>query len=224
MNKEGKIRTQKEDTAFEETGRYIHSNFWLSAITNLAYKKCARLITVKEKVVEIGCGTGDFIPYCPCAQYMGLDISEDFISIAQNNFPQHQFVVADAYNLPFDNSSIKSILSFAMLEHLNNLDAALGEVNRVLTDDGEFVFGIPTEGLLYRIVRNLTTKRHVQKVTGVDYNELLKKEHVNKCKDVLSALKEHFIIENSTGIPFRLPIVNLNVLIVGRCIKRLTKR
>lgn len=214
------MNTAQEKAAFEETCRYIHDNFWLSAITNMGYKQCARLITAKEKVVEIGCGTGDFIPFCPCKQYLGLDISEDFITTSQKTFPEHDFAVCDAYDLPFEKHSVKSLLSFAMLEHLDKLDLALEQVNRVLTDDGEFIFGIPTEGLLYRIGRNLTTKRHAQKTTGVDYDELLKKEHVNECKDVLSALKKHFIIDKLAGVPFRLPIINLNVLIVGRCIKR----
>lgn len=217
-----KMRTRREEAAFEETGRYIHDNFWLSAITNLAYKKCARLITAKENIVEIGCGMGDFIPYCPCTQYAGFDISEEFISIAQQMFPQHQFAVGDAYNLPFEKRSVECILSFAVLEHLNKLDDALDQVNRALTDDGEFVFGIPTEGLLYRIGRNLTTKRHVQKTTGVDYDELLKKEHVNKCKDILGAIKNHFIIDKLAGVPFRLPSIDLNMFIVGRCIKNKT--
>lgn len=215
-----KTHTSREKAAFEETGRYIHDNFWLSAITNLGYKQCARLITAKEKVVEIGCGMGDFIPYCPCAQYIGLDLSEEFISIAQQTFPQHQFAVGDAYNLPFDNCSVKSILSFAILEHLSELDTALGQMQRVLADDGEFIFGIPTEGLLYKIGRNITTRRHVEKVTGVNYDELLKKEHVNKCSDVLHRLRQHFIIDKLVGIPFRLPIINLNLFIVGRCIKK----
>jgi ubiquinone/menaquinone biosynthesis C-methylase UbiE len=218
------MKTAQEKVAFEETCRYIHNNFWLSAITNLAYKKCARLITTKEKLVEIGCGTGDFIPYCPCEQYIGLDISKDFISTAQQKFPQYKFVVGDAYDLPFENRSVKSIISFAMLEHLKELNAALEQVNRVLMDDGEFIFGIPTEGLLYRIGRNITTKRHVQKATGANYDELLKKEHVNKCEDVLSALKKHFIIDKLAGVPLRLPIINLNVIIVGRCIKRFGDR
>lgn len=214
------MRTVQEKVAFEETCRYIHDNFWLSAITNLAYKKCARLITVKEKVVEIGCGTGDFIPYCPCTQYIGLDISEDFISTSQKLYPQHQFAVGDAYDLPFENRSVKSILSFAMLEHLNRLDNALEQVHRVLTEDGEFIFGIPTEGFLYRIGRNLTTKRHVQKTTGVDYDELLKKEHVNNCKDILNTLKKYFTINKLAGIPFHLPSLDLNIFIAGRCIKK----
>ncbi len=220
MTIDRKIRTQQEEAAFKETGRYIHDNFWLSAITNMAYKQCARLITDKEKVVEIGCGTGDFIPYCPSTQYMGLDISEDFISISQKSYPQHEFAVGDAYDLPFESRSVKSILSFSVLEHLNKLDTVLEQINRVLTDDGEFIFGIPTEGLLYRIGRNLTTKRHVQKATGVDYDELLKKEHVNKCKDILSVLKKYFVIDKLAGIPFHLPSLDLNIFIAGRCIKK----
>lgn len=216
------MNTKLDKEAFEETCRYIHDNFWLSSITNMAYKKCARLITAKENIVEIGCGTGDFIPYSPCKQYLGLDISEEFVSIARQMFPQHQFAVGDAYDLSFEDRSVKSILSFSVLEHLNKLNDSLEQVDRVLTDDGEFIFGIPTEGFLYRIGRNLTTKRHVQKATGVDYDELLKKEHVNKCEDILSMLKRHFIIDKLAGVPFHLPSIDMNIFITGRCIKKRT--
>ena len=213
-------RTDQEKMAYGETCQYIHDNFLISSITNLGYKKCSKFIKSKEKVVEIGCGTGDFIPYCPCKKYMGVDITEDFIITSKEKFPEHEFVVGDAYDLPFENNSISSLLSFSTLEHLDKLDLALEQVNRVLTDDGEFIFGIPTEGFLYRIGRNLTTKRHVEKTTNVNYDELLKKEHVNACKDILDAVKSHFVVDKLQGIPFYYPSINFNVFIVGRCLKK----
>jgi len=103
------------------------------------------------------------------------------------------------------------------------LEKVLDEIKKILADDGEFIWGIPTEGLLYRIGRELTTKRHVQKVTGVDYEVLLAQEHVNRCKDIVRVLKRFFHIDVVRGIPFGIPSVNLNFMLVRRCVKKAEK-
>ena len=77
--------------------------------------------------------------------------------------------------------------------------------------------------ILYRIGRELTTKRHVQKVTGVDYEALLAQEHVNRCRDIIQALKSYFHIDTVRGVPFSIPSVALNFMLVGRCVKKAAK-
>ena len=213
------MRTIEQDIAFEETNRYIHKNPVLSFITNRGYRACNGLIQNKESVLDVGCGTGDFIPYLNCKHYTGLDIHENFITIARERFPHYEFVLGDVYSLPFNDSTIPSIVSFGLLEHLKDIDKGINEIRRVLAADGEFIFGIPTEGFIYRMGRNFTTKPHVEQATGTDYDNLLKIEHVNSCKDVLQGLKINFIINKISGVPFKLPFVSCNVFIVGRCVK-----
>lgn len=214
------MRTVQQDIAFEETNRYIHKNPALSFITNLSYRKCNGLRQNMESVLDIGCGTGDFIPYLKCKNYIGLDIHENFIIGAREKYPDHKFIMGDAYGLPFGRLTMLSIVSFGLLEHLKDIGKSINEIRRITADNGEFIFGIPTEGFIYRMGRNFTIKPHVERATGIDYNKLLKIEHVNSCKDVLKELRKNFIIDKITGVPFKLPFASCNIFIVGRCVKK----
>jgi SAM-dependent methyltransferase len=39
-----------------------------------------------DRIVDIGCGTGDLLAYLPDVQYVGYDISEDYIAAAKRRF------------------------------------------------------------------------------------------------------------------------------------------
>ena len=213
--------TDRERKAMHVTIQYTYKNPLVRIMTLLGHRACAKLRKCgEEQVVDLGCGTGEHFPYIDTKKIIGVDVNEDRLEIARKNFSDIEIRNEDIFNLSFKSHSVRSIISFGVLEHLPSLHKALKEIERIMTDDSEFIFGIPTEGLLYRIGRNMTTKRHVQKATGVDYDELLKKEHVNQCRDILGALKKYFIIDKLVGVPFRLPIINLNIFIIGRCIKK----
>lgn len=213
--------TDRERKAMQVTIQYTYENRLVKLMTLLGHRTCADLRRCgEEQVVDLGCGTGEHFPYIHSKKIIGVDVNEDRLQIARKNFPDIEIRNGDIFNLPFEDSSIPSIVSVATLEHLSSLEDALKEIGRIMVPGGEFVFCIPTEGFLYRLGRNITIKRHVQKTTGVDYDELLKKEHVNECSSILRQLRNVFTIDKLIGIPFRLPIINLNIFIVGRCIKK----
>lgn len=211
----------KEEIAFNETCYYIYSNLLTRFLTYQGLKACVDLLT-KEKVIDLGCGTGEHFLYIQGRKIIGVDVNEDRLQIARKRFPNIDVRNEDIFNLSFEDNSARSIVSIGTLEHLSPLEEALREIKRIMTSNGEFIFCIPTEGFLYRLGRNITIKRYVERATGVDYDKLIKKEHVNKCKDILAELlKKFFIIDKLVGIPFKLPVINLNIFIVGRCLKKL---
>lgn len=220
MNK----RTDIENKAFMETGRYIYRNPIIRWLTNSGHSTCARLRKfdfARSLVVDLGCGGGAHFPYIRSAEIVGLDIQSEMLAIAyKETSDRSSLAQGDIFHLPFKDSSIASIVSFGVLEHLSPLAKALREVHRVLRTGGEFIFGIPCEGVLYRLGRELTTKRHVEKTTGVNYDELLAKEHVNRCRDILKELRKVFTVQNLAGVPFYIPSINLNFVLCGRCIKK----
>ena len=48
-------------------------------------------IPKNNKVLEIGCGTGELLKQVEPSYGVGIDFSEKMIDIAQQNFPQYQF-------------------------------------------------------------------------------------------------------------------------------------
>ena len=66
------------------------------------YKMLTHYIDVEnDKVLEAGCAFGRWSPLF--TNYTGVDISPDFIKIAQKTYPEHvsNFLVGDLKNLPF---------------------------------------------------------------------------------------------------------------------------
>lgn len=214
-----------ENKAFLETDRYIYKNPFTRFLMIRGHKVCAKLRKNKNcPVLDMGCGTGDHFPYIQSEKIIGLDILDEMLNKARKKYPNAELIKGDIFSMPFENKSIESIVSHSVLEHLSPLEGAVKEIHRILSDDGEFIFAIPTEGLLYILGRKLTTRRHVEKATGVDYEELLKKQHVNKCADIIAMLKKYFLLKKLRGVPFLIPSINLNAFLVGRCVKKKNKK
>ena len=220
------MTTRNEHAAFLETGRYIYENRATRWITERMHARCANLrqLDLAERtVLDVGCGEGDHFKYVRRASLIGVDPLSEMLERAEQKHPgratllQGSALSLDGLLAP---SSIDSVSCVSVLEHITPIERALDQMARVLRGDGELIWGIPTEGLLYRIGRELTTKRHVQKVTGVDYDALVRSEHVNRCEDIVKALRERFVVEAMRGIPFWLSGRVLNVFLVGRCTKR----
>jgi len=58
------------------------------------------------KLLDAGCGQGhlvDALKDRPQVLYSGVDISPDFISLAQQNYPQHTFQIGDLRKLDYPN-------------------------------------------------------------------------------------------------------------------------
>lgn len=86
-------------------------------------------IITKEQaqVLEIGCGNGrdasEILKRTP--NYLGLDLSEEFIKLAQKNNPNGKFIVADIKKYPLP-ANLDIIFSFAALIHIPQIK--LGEI------------------------------------------------------------------------------------------------
>lgn len=61
-----------------------------------------------DKILDLGCGTGEFSVYFNPEIYTGLDIEKGYIDFAQKNY-KGNFLVGDATCLPFSNNSFSKI-------------------------------------------------------------------------------------------------------------------
>ncbi len=92
-----------------------------------------------SKVIEIGCGNGrdaeEIIKHTN--DYLGLDISEELIKLAQEKVPQGNFLVADVTSFEFP-KNMDIIFAFASLIHLNreDLKKVLDKIYRNLNSKG----------------------------------------------------------------------------------------
>lgn len=91
---------------------------------------------VGKDLLEIGSGPGrDARVFVDRGYHVtGLDFSEGLTKIAREFVPEATFVVADMYDLPFEDSSFDGVWSCATLHHLTKMDLphVLAEIYRVL--------------------------------------------------------------------------------------------
>lgn len=86
-------------------------------------------------LLEVGCGGGYYSEIIahrfPSIRYQGLDLSEPSIALARTHYPQRQFVVGSAYELPFEDSSIEIVLDGVALLQMPEWRRAIPQYARV---------------------------------------------------------------------------------------------
>jgi SAM-dependent methyltransferase len=119
----------------------------------------ADLASVEGEVCEIGCGSGRFIASVQAAKpewrCHGVDVSETAIAQAKQRGSAVQFAVGSALALPFADGQLSAALMIDVLEHLDDVPAALAEVRRVVKRHGLFHLVFPCEAHPWTLVGRL---------------------------------------------------------------------
>ncbi len=91
-----------------------------------------------SRILEVGCGGGALLAFLAEKGHdaVGLDILEEAVSLARQAAPTCRVVRADAGVLPFEDASFDRLLSHHLVEHLEDLPAALADWRRVLAPGG----------------------------------------------------------------------------------------
>lgn len=96
--------------------------------------------------LEVGCGAGAVTRFVASElglQATGIDIDPEQIAVARERsagVANAQFQEGDATRLPFVDHSFDVVLSFMATHHIEDADAALREIARVLRPGGYFVY------------------------------------------------------------------------------------
>lgn len=95
----------------------------------------------KDKLLDIGCGTGFFISLASKsgAEIIGFDATEQFIEEAKRRNPSSQFLIGEMEELPFADNTFDVVTGFNSFQYAANVKNALTEAKRVLKDKGKLV-------------------------------------------------------------------------------------
>ena len=136
------------------------------------------------KLLDIGCGQGlltnafkkEFSDY----DVYGLDRSITAIEYANSNFSNIDFVVADAYNAPFEEEYFDIIVCNNIWEHLPDPLNMLNSIRRILKINGQLIISTPSRYHVRNLVRALMgknvilSKHHITEYTVGQIEEQLK--------------------------------------------------
>ncbi len=101
-----------------------------------------------QKILEIGCGAGNFL-YQTKLLHPNWDISgTDFNKESVNSIKKMGInaFTSDLTKLPQKTNSLDTVYGWMVLEHVHNINKVLGEINRVLKPQGTFCFSVPNAG------------------------------------------------------------------------------
>jgi ubiquinone/menaquinone biosynthesis C-methylase UbiE len=114
---------------------------------------------VAPKIIDLGCGDGEMLrhvhAYLPNWQKCGVDISERALEFASADIPEGAFKTSLQQ---FPNEYFNVVFCGETLEHITELEAAIGDIFRVLLPGGYAVISVPNEN-------NNPTPEHVHEFT-----------------------------------------------------------
>jgi SAM-dependent methyltransferase len=103
----------------------------------------------KLDVLDLGCGTGNAIPYLMpyLSSYRGIDFSREMLNIAQKLYPNLQFDCSLITNFKVTNQYNLVISAYDTINHLlskNDWEDVILQASKSLKVDGIFIFDVNT--------------------------------------------------------------------------------
>jgi len=91
-----------------------------------------------KSILEVACGPGIDIEYLEREydgkfpfSYTGLDYTPKFIETLKDQYPQHEFIEADAMDIPFEDGTFDVVYTRHSLEHVSDPHKELDEMFRL---------------------------------------------------------------------------------------------
>lgn len=106
------------------------------------------ILFLKQPILDLCCGDGFFSLTLGLRNISGCDISGSAIELARVKGIYNDLKVCDVRKLPYEDNSFNTILSNCALEHVEEVDVALLETSRVLTNGGHLIMTVPSQILL----------------------------------------------------------------------------
>ncbi|HVS85081.1 MAG TPA: class I SAM-dependent methyltransferase [Gaiellaceae bacterium] len=113
---------------------------WADGPDSIAMCVAAVAEVSPARVLDVGCGRGNIaerVAAETAADVVGVDQSERMVELTRAR--GIEAVVGDVRRLPFEDGSFDCALAAWMLFHVDDVDAALAEIARVLTPGGRLV-------------------------------------------------------------------------------------
>jgi hypothetical protein len=145
-----------------------------------------------RSTLEIGAGTLNQLQYEEHAN--PYDIVEPFHSLFESSpmVGRIRNVYDDISEIP-GGTKYDRIISIAAFEHICNLPEVIARCGLLLSDGGQLRCGIPSEGtILWKMGYTFTTGLEFKRKYKLDYEILMRHEHVNTASEIEEVLSYFF--------------------------------
>jgi SAM-dependent methyltransferase len=96
---------------------------------------------LRNRVLDIGCGSGELAKYVVTQRYLGIEIDEYSLKKAKLKFPDHVFISC----FPNESEKFDTVVALAVIEHISDPVQFLRDCTRHLSelDDSSIVITTP---------------------------------------------------------------------------------
>ena len=146
-------------------------NFWFIARKEYIFQTIKQFISMSEKIIEIGAGTGNVSRYLQSNGYKNISVGEMHLSGLKyaKGYGIKECYQFNLLDTPFEDE-FDAVFMFDVLEHIEEDDFALQNVNKSLNKRGKIVLTVPSHMWLWN--RDDAIAGHKKRYT--------KKELINK--------------------------------------------
>jgi len=144
---------------------------------NYYYKDLIKFLkfNIKEnsKILEIGSGTGYLLNALSPSYGVGIDISENMISRAKNNYPNLHFFEMDGENLEIDDKFDYVIISDT-IGYFEDIQKVFNEIKKCITNDTRIIITYQNIMLqpFFSLAELLHLKMPSNKINWLDLNDI----------------------------------------------------
>lgn len=167
-----------DKSLLQKTGKvdYFDWNysFPIKYIQLYRFKTVAKLLGDKtyQKLLEAGTGSGIFLPELSrhCENLYACDIHPHFENIAHllknHNIQNYELKSQSIEHTDYPDNFFDAIVAVSVLEFVDDLQASINEIRRILKKDGIFITICPMESKLLDSILSLYTKKKPEEEFG----------------------------------------------------------
>lgn len=123
------------------------------------------------EVAEVGSGGGHVLQLFPRARLTAIDVSSEYLAIAQKNLAGYdvRFLKGEVDKMDLTDASFDRIICTEVLEHVVDPDAVLAAIARLIRPDGVAVITVPNDPLILRL-KGIVRRRPFRWLAGNRFN------------------------------------------------------
>ena len=148
----------------------------------------------KLRILDAGCGDGinlTILSKIPYARVTACDYNPLRLDRTRKAFLNVEVIEQNLTNVQMAKDSFDIILCSQVLEHIREDMVVLGELKRILSEDGVLIIGVPNEGCFLAKLRNRVLEPHICKTTD-HVHFYTEKEFVEKLNSAGFSVRDRF--------------------------------
>jgi O-antigen biosynthesis protein len=145
------------------------------------YLFAKQFVQQDHHVLDLGCGAGYGSAELAAntgAYVVGVDISAEAVTYATEQYGgKHvRFEQMDCRSLEFEEATFDAVVSFEVIEHIEEVEAYLASVRQVLKEDGVFIVSTPNKKMYSDSMEDYENPYHVREYYYQEFVDLLHKQ------------------------------------------------